>query len=374
MKITAARILLLSIPMRQVVHHALASRTTARNVFVVLTDESGVEGWGECCPRPYVTGETVESAVQDIQNIFIPALTDRSYDGWLEVCNRLDNIGRGVARNQLAAFCAVELAALDLAGKLYHTSAGQVIGEIQHQQVFYSGVIAAESLDDLEKQAHFMARMKVRQVKIKTVADFEHNLNLLKAARSILGDAVELRIDANCAWNSSEAVRQLERFRDFRLAGVEQPVPGDDLAGLREITAADLVPVVVDESLCSIQDAESLIQQNACHVFNVRVSKCGGLLNTRRIYQIARDAGLECQLGAQVGESGILSAAGRHLATRLPDLKWLEGSYGSMLLENDITEPDITVGVQGIASALDGNGMGVTPDRELVNRYLDHSI
>src|SRR5690606_7232831 len=244
----------------------------------------------------------------------------------------------------------------------------------QHQQVFYSGVIAAESLDDLEKQAHFMARMKVRQVKIKTVADFEHNLNLLKAARSILGDAVELRIDANCAWNSSEAVRQLERFRDFRLAGVEQPVPGDDLAGLREITAADLVPVVVDESLCSIQDAESLIQQNACHVFNVRVSKCGGLLNTRRIYQIARDAGLECQLGAQVGESGILSAAGRHLATRLPDLKWLEGSYGSMLLENDITEPDITVGVQGIASALDGNGMGVTPDRELVNRYLDHSI
>ena len=38
---------------------------------------------------PYVTGETVESAVQDIQNIFIPALTDRSYDGWLEVVTGL---------------------------------------------------------------------------------------------------------------------------------------------------------------------------------------------------------------------------------------------------------------------------------------------
>jgi muconate cycloisomerase len=371
MKIRDASILVLSIPMKQVVHHALASRKTAQNVLVVLQDEDGVEGWGECCPRPYVTGETVESVVQDLQTVLFPDFIASVYSSFDEVVERLAALSRNLRRDQQAAFCALELAALDLAGKVWQCSAGQPLGEIQHPQVRYSGVIAAETPAVAERQAAFLAELQVREVKLKTTADLETNLALLRSARGILGDAVELRIDANCAWNAAEALRQLPRMQAFHLAGVEQPVPPLDLAGMKRITAAQLLPVVADESLCSRSDAETLIREQACDIFNLRISKCGGLLNTLRLYRCAAAAGWSCQLGAQVGEYGFLSAAGRQLAARLPQLRWLEGSYGVFLLESDVTTPDLTIGAQGIAPALDGTGLGVLPDGDRVNRYRE---
>jgi muconate cycloisomerase len=179
-----------------------------------------------------------------------------------------------------------------------------------------------------------------------------------------------LRIDANCAWTAETGIAQLKAMEEFRLAGVEQPVPGEDIDGMAAITATGLVPVVADESLCSLADAETLIARRACDVFNLRVSKCGGLYNTGRIHAAAREAGLKCQLGAQVGETGILSAAGRHIATRCADILWREGSYGKLLLEQDIVEPDITVGPEGRAGALQTPGLGVRPVADLVERYV----
>ena len=128
------------------------------------------------------------------------------------------------------------------------------------------------------------------------------------------------------------------------------------------------------DQVCSVEDARELIKRKGCDIFNLRVSKCGGLINTGRLFQMAHDAGLICQLGAQVGETGILSAAGRHIATRLGELVWHEGSYGKILLEADITEPDVTVGPGGRAPALDTPGLGVVPTEEAIVQHKTDSF
>jgi muconate cycloisomerase len=119
--------------------------------------------------------------------------------------------------------------------------------------------------------------------------------------------------------------------------------------------------VIVDESLCSPADAERLAAERACNVFNVRVSKCGGPLAALAITRIAREAGLTCQLGAQVGESGILTAAGRLVATvaDAPPFRYLEGSDNSFLLRHDLTYENLTVRPGGRAPALSAPGIGV---------------
>ena len=266
-------------------------------------------------------------------------------------------------------FCAAELAVLDLAGRHFGSSAGMVLGPVQAQQVRYSGVIATDDIESVKQNAGFMAKFGVGDVKIKVGASLEANLEILTIARAILGEQVTLRIDANCAWTAGETLRQLNAMQAFSLTGVEQPVPGEDLEGMRAVTAAKLIPVVADESLCSLDDAHRLIRAQACDIFNVRISKCGGLINAARIDQLARTAGLKCQLGAQVGEAGILSAAGRHYATRSAGVRWCEGSYGQLLLQEDITEPDVTVGPGGVAPALEADGMGVTLSAERLQRY-----
>jgi muconate cycloisomerase len=153
---------------------------------------------------------------------------------------------------------------------------------------------------------------------------------------------------------------------------VEQPLPPEDLDGLVWLTARSPVPIVADESLASLDDAERLAGRGAAHVFNVRISKCGGLLNAGRIRDRARASGIGCMLGAQVGELALLSAAGRHFATRSPDLLFLEGSYGRLLLEEDVGEPDLTFGPGGRAGALDGPGLGIEVDPARVERFVRH--
>jgi muconate cycloisomerase len=369
MKLTQFDIITVDIPMRQSVRHALAERNVARNILVAAHDEKGGIGWGECCPRPYVTGETIDSVKQDLTSTILPALLGRepaSFEAAVEILMPPLN---SMARNQQAAFCAVELAILDLAGNRYGTSAGTVLGPVQTPQVRYSGVLATDDIESVKQNAAFMAKFGVGDVKVKVGASLETNLEILTTARAILGDQVTLRIDANCAWSATETIRQLTAMQAFSLTGVEQPVPGEDIEGMQTVTAAKLVPVVADESLCSLEDARTLIREQACDIFNVRISKCGGLINAGRIDQLARAAGLACQLGAQVGETGILSAAGRHYATRSQGVHWCEGSYGQLLLEEDITEPDITVGPGGVAPALDTHGIGVTPAPERLQRY-----
>ena len=369
MKIKRFDVITIDIPMRQAVRHALAERSVARNILVAAHDDAGNVGWGESCPRPYVTGETIDSVKQDLGTAILPRLLGRELESFEQARTLLEPLLDGMARNQQAAFCAAELAILDLAGKHFDSSAGMVLGPVQAAQVRYSGVIATDDIEAVKQNAAFMAKFGVSDVKVKVGPSLKSNLAILTTARAILGDKVTLRIDANCAWSAQETLRQLEAMQAFSLTGVEQPVPGEDIAGMRAVTAAKLVPVVADESLCSLQDARTLIREQACDVFNVRISKCGGLINAGRIDQLARAAGLACQLGAQVGEAGILSAAGRHYATRSAGVCWCEGSYGQLLLEEDITEPDVTVGPGGMAPALEGAGIGVTPTPERLQRY-----
>jgi muconate cycloisomerase len=309
---------IVEIPMRVAVEHALAKRKLARNLLLAAVDDSGRVGWGECCPRDYVTGETIESVVAALEHELLPRFQGLSFPSIAAVVEALSAELPALPRYRNAAFCAMELALLDLTGRHFGVSAGTVLGSVVRPRVRYSAVVASSGLLKASAMAAVARIIGATEVKVKTLADLAHNRQLLQTTRRIMGQSASLRIDANSAWSADEAIRQLDALRPFRLAGCEQPVAGQDYAGMAAVTAARIVPVIADESLCSHADGERLARETGCDIFNLRVSKNGGLLNTLRLYRLAEAAGLRCQLGAQVGETGLLSAAGRHIATRLP--------------------------------------------------------
>jgi len=375
-KMTIARFMVytVEIPMRFTVSHMLAERSAARNIFVCAVGKDGLSGWGESCPRPYVTGETVDTVKRNLSSDILPAMIGSSFTGFDELTENLASMANGLERDRQATFCAAELAVLDLAGKTFGTSVGTLIGPIARRKVRYSGVIATCDPAKIRKYARLMRLFGFREIKVKVQQSLEVNLQVLEIARTILGPKVSLRIDANCAWSVDEAIRQVEGMSKFKPAAVEQPVGRDDYEGMTQVTAAKLLPVVADESLCSLSDAERLIEQKGCDIFNIRISKCGGLINSLAIYRKAVDAGLTCQLGAHVGESAILSAAGRHIATRCRSIKWCEGSYGSLLLRQDIARPGMTIGFGGWAGALNRPGLGVVPIRKRIDEYKVNAV
>lgn len=363
-----AEILQVAIPFRFTFQHSLAERAVGEGVLLVVHDREGRSGYGECTPRSYVSGETAESVLETLE---------RRLAGWLghncasfeDLQGRLTREAEGLPRAEHAAACSLELALLDLGGKVFGRSAGEALGPPVSSQVAYSGVISAGGEEGALQACELMKKLGVARAKIKVGATLEQDLRMLTLVRESLGEAAALRVDANCAWDARTALARIEAFEEFRLEGVEQPCGADDFEGSAWLCERSAVPVIADEALVSFDDAKRLIAARACHVFNVRISKCGGLLSAVRIRKLGQAAGIGTMLGAHVGETAILAAAGRHFAARSPGLRFAEGSYGSLLLADDVSrELDLEPG--GVGTVPAGDGLGLEVDLGRIDAHV----
>ncbi|MGI8827265.1 MAG: mandelate racemase/muconate lactonizing enzyme family protein [Chloroflexota bacterium] len=369
--ISRVEVLTAALPFRFSFGHALASRASSTNVFVKLTLDDGSFGLGEGVPREYVTGETVDSSVVALGERFAPALIGRHLrrPGDVpeligEVTNRAassDGVVEGATR------CALELALLDAAGKAFGLPVSHWLTGRTASRVRYTLVIPFSSPRRLAAIASLGRAAGIVHVKVKVGDDIDADLAALRLLRRVFGPKVDIRVDANCAWTADQALDAIERMRVYRISGVEQPVPGQDLNGLRRVTAGTKELIIVDESVRTVDEARELAATGACDAFNIRVSKCGGLLNSHRIAQVAAAAGMPCVVGAQVGESVILSMAGRHLAAAI-GARYVEGSAGRILLKNDLSRDRVLPGRGGWARVPEGPGLGMRVNEDALRK------
>lgn len=356
---------LLQIQLCMPIKHYLAERTHSENLVVKVVTDSGVVGFGEGIARQYVTGEVMEASLRFLQDHLLPQLNGFHPSGPPDLIEALAELLSEDNRAQApAACCALELAILDAAGKTWSQSVAQMLGG-GDQPLIYSAVIPMMSPPSFHRLLHLIRDMEMSFVKIKV--GNERDTEVLSLAREILGHEVDLRVDANGAWSSEEAQKRIAAMMAYGISAVEQPVPKEDIQGLKRVSEQVEIPIIADESLCLERDAKKLTSLDACQVFNLRLSKCGGILAANRLYEIGRKKAIAAQLGCQVGETGILSAAGRQLASSRK-LLYLEGSYSSYLLQDDIVNEPVEFGPGGVAQPLAGHGLGVSVNEETLQR------
>ncbi|HEY3117367.1 MAG TPA: enolase C-terminal domain-like protein [Chloroflexota bacterium] len=373
--ISAVTIYRLDLPFVSAFRHALASRAASDSVIVCIEDPQGNRGYGEGIAREYVTGESPTTMAQLLADELAPRLIAHSnreelaFEPLSELLARwrTDISGLNASAPPNAALCALELAIIDWSLR----RAGKSLSELlppARAEVEYSGVIPAEGPTEVAALALRFVEFGISNLKLKVgIGD---DLGRVHAARQAAGAGARIRIDANGAWTPEEAIERLKSLQSLGIDCVEQPVsPAAGPAGLRRVREATGMAVVADESLVTIEDAQRLVEAQACDVFNLRVSKNGGLGAALAIAEVAQRAGIQIQVGAQVGETAVLSAAGRHLAAHLPDLMFAEGSFGTLLLEEDVAEQDLRFGPGGIAPVLRGPGLGIEIRQEQVERF-----
>jgi L-Ala-D/L-Glu epimerase len=361
-KLVAATIYALRIPFVEAFAHSAAERRAADSVVVRVRDEAGTDGFGEGVPRPYVTGETAELMVEHLAGDLWPEVAGRELPP-LAAPADLAAVDRLIPEKSIpgvfsdnASRAALELAIVDCVLRRARRSLGEVLPP-RRSKLVYSGVITAGSVERAVQHARQMKLVGLRQVKLKVGAD--DDLDRVRAVRDALGPDVSLRLDANGAWSLDQAVDRLTALAPFGIASVEQPLPRGPVADLRRLRERCPVPVMVDEALVTGEDARALIAERAADYFNIRVSKCGGLHRSWQLAGQATAAGLRVQVGCQVGETAILAAAGRHLAAALPELAFLEGSFGTLLLVEDVALDSVRFGHRGEAPLLAGPGLGI---------------
>ncbi len=381
MRITEATIYGLRIPFVESFNHSTQARRCSDSIVVRLVSEDGAIGYGEGVARSYVTGETVETSLAQITNCLLPAVLGQDFAELVPGPDPLatlapvdealpEETASGGVIAWHAARCAVETALIDCLLQRRKISLAQVLPPAR-SIVTYSGVITAGSIEKAVQHAKFFKLLDIRQLKIKIGA--EGTRERVMAVRATMGAEASLRLDANGAYDVPQAIRLLSELSDFNIATVEQPIARGSLNNLVEVKNHSPVPLMVDESLVTLADARALIEARACDYFNLRLSKCGGITRTLRLAHMAGRAGLKMQLGSHVGETAILSAAGRHVAAHLRNLAFVEGSYGQLLLTEDVGQDSISFGHGGRAPILRGPGLGLRIREDVLCKYA-HTV
>lgn len=375
------RVYPLSIPLRKPFSHSAHVRATADPVIVEIELLDGTLGYGETLPRPYVSGETVGSVLAAIESVFAAELISLHPGRFPDALERIDLLPHMDENGDtlVAARAAVELALLDAYSRHFRRPIAEAVGWLglagtgppgSIARLRYSGVVSGEPRK-LARSVRLMRWYGLRDFKLKV--GYDNDVERIRAVARVLGRSLgrktSLRIDANGAWSLPTAAERLHAVAELPIACVEQPFPrqrDEDLIVLKQSVDARILH---DESLLSMADAERLVQTGVADAFNIRIAKNGGFLSAVRLAHFARRHGILCQLGCMVGETSILSAAGRHFIENVPGISFAEGSYGSFLLRGDVTARPLRFGYGGRIRPLAGPGWGIDVRRELLEQY-----
>jgi L-Ala-D/L-Glu epimerase len=364
MKINRIKIYRISLPFLMNFSHSLktgASSIKAHNIVVEITANGGkIKGYGEGAPRDYVTGENQKEAVAAINDLIekkaFPWEPAEDKEIWKFV-DSLDDHKKGNA-----VICALEMALLDALGKEQNR---HILDFFSHDffspKIHYGCAFPITGQEKLAELCRLFKKLKIKKLKLKMGKALEKNQTALKIISQLVEEDYDLKIDVNGAWDESLALSHIPDLNRYRVKVVEQPMMPDDpaLQGFFEALKEYNIILMADESACAYAEVEELHKEGYYKMINVRLSKMGGFRRSFKIVDFLRKEKLSFQIGCHLGESGILSAAGRALSLLCNDAVYYDGSYDRLLLRKNTTQEDVSFGEYGAAGPLGGPGLGI---------------
>lgn len=385
-RIVALTLVLARLPLRRVVRHAGGAYRYSENIFARCQLSDGTEGWGEGVPRARLLGASAAELWDYFWTLPLEDRLPRSCASWEEVFSLCENlVFPRPTRPWPPGFdhpvrCALELAILDAFARSWGQSLADALQAFppakellsQRSAVQYSATITAADPLTEAVRALFIRWWGFGQCKLKVGlgSDMRREVRRLRQIRRLLGPKIDLRVDANGAWRIEDLLTFADALKRLNITCIEDPVSSEQLPRLRQLRPQLGIPIMLDETIVTKHDLQQAAQNGYCDLVNIRLSKCGGLLQSIRLAAYAQSSGLGFQLGCHPGESGVLSAAGRHFATLIGQIRYLEGSYDRFLFRRLITREDLTFGRGGWAPALQGPGLGVTVDRRRLAPFI----
>jgi L-alanine-DL-glutamate epimerase-like enolase superfamily enzyme len=269
-----------------------------RVVRVTLTASDGATGWGEAAPSKFY-GETADTVV-DVLPLLGQVL--QGADGW-----SLEAIEHGLAkaiRFNGAARAAVSAALHDMMGKRLGVPVYRLWGldpAASPLTSFTVGIAPDEAT--LRQRVAEAAQYPVLKIKLGTTWD----ARVVRVVRELAPNKV-LRVDANAAWTPKSTLRMVPILQELGVEFVEQPLPPEDVEGLRFVRDRSSLPIVADESCLVASDIPKLA--GAVDGINIKLAKCGGLREALRMIATARAHDMLVMAGCMIESSlGITAAA-----------------------------------------------------------------
>ena len=293
------------LPLKEPFTTALRSVKSIDEVIIILKSESYI-GLGSAPATLAVTGDDLEKIYSDLKNKVIPAFLDYALDDYEIIFKKL--LSLDICKS---AQTAMDIALHDLLAKetkkpLY----SYLNGQQRPLQTLYT--ISINTPQKMLLQAQKVFKEGFRKLKIKLDENLNENIRRVRLLHKELPDA-ELFLDINQAFDLTQAKSFINSMEDLPIKLLEQPLKANDLQGMQELTALNSIPILADETVFSYSDALKAIETKACHYINIKLMKCGGIYEAKKILELCQKNGIQCMMGSML-ESGISVTAALHLA------------------------------------------------------------
>lgn len=352
---------ILDIPFRESFKHASAERAATQTLWVQCATATGVTGVGEGCPREYVSGESLESAL---------AFVAKHQDAWMAEIDSVDALRMWVETNRVsldvnpAAWSAVELAILDALAIEKNCSIEKLLGLPELCGNFlYTAVLGDASAASFQKQLERYLANGFTDFKIKLSGNLELDMQKIAVLRATGVPAGRVRADANNLWpDVASAVLHMKAL-NFAFMGLEEPIRTGSPQALRQVAVALGTKVILDESMLRLDQIGDFEEDPQHWIVNLRISKMGGILRSLDMLSAIREAGFGLIVGAHVGETSVLTRAALTIANQGRDILIAqEGAFGTHLLAHDVVEQPLMFGHGGILEFATGGKPGLGLD------------
>lgn len=343
-----------AVPLTKPFKTALRTVTTAESIFVKITCDNGITGWGEAPPTVVITGDSMSSIESAIHHVIKPFLVKKSLLNYEVLFQGLKTslVGNSSAK------AAVDMALYDCLSQFCKLPLYQFLGG-HKRELETDFTVSVNGPEEMGEDAVNYIGQGFNVLKVKVGKDdIGTDIERIREIRRRVGYDIKIRLDANQGWTAKDAITAIHKMENsgLEIELVEQPVKADDLEGLKQVTDHVDTLIMADESVFTPKQAFQVLKTRSADLINIKLMKAGGIYQAQIINQMAEVCGVGCMVGSMIETKlGITAAA--HFAASKQNITRFDFD-APLMLAKDIIDGGILYNGR-VISIPDAPGLGI---------------
>lgn len=289
-------------------------RVRRPTVLVRLTDENGVQGWGQAVPVPSWSYETPESVETTLSYYLADAVLGMDAEDIKGLHDRMEQVIRpGFTTGQPLAKAAIDMACYDLWGKTQGVPVFELLGGGNNRNLPLSWTVASPDMKTVERQLTEGKQHGYRHFNIKLgpPQSLAYDLALARRVREFAPESF-LWADANTGYTLEDALEILPKLADLGVDVIESPLPPADIPGYQRLKRQGALPIMLDEGMISPTVVHTMIELGTMDGLVLKPGRNAGLYPSQQMIRRVQEAGLML-LGSGLTDPDISLYASLHL-------------------------------------------------------------
>lgn len=261
-------------------------------IFVKMTTENGLVGWGQSVPIAKWSYETLETGTIALKDYFAPVLIGHDATDIAGAYQRMSTaIADGNTTGMPISRAGIDLAMYDLTGKAANKSLAQLWQRPQRDRLTLSWTLNPKSLDQVEPLIDAGRERGFKHFNIKVAPDPTFDVSLAKAVRKYAPDTF-LWADANGGYDPTTALLAAPKLANAGVDILEAPIKPNRISGYQALKKQGALPILMDEGVITPTDLREFIRLKMIDGVAMKHSRCGGLLSCKEQIEMLRSEGM----------------------------------------------------------------------------------